>query len=196
MHPLRLFSGMRTLAHPAVRAPQPTEARRLYGVARGIFERCEASAVRQFGAAAEAGEDTGPTTPAWLRPGGAQGYMGPGNPAWTPGMYTWLETAVNHSPELMALVEHPTAAAVIEAQMGPDVMLASAVGLRWCRPGDYSSAAEGAPRSTLHADWPTYRMTMPWPEHCTGMQVFFCLTDFTEANGPALTLPRFLRVPF
>ena len=155
-------------------------------MARRIFDRCEASAERQFGAAAEAGEDTGPTTPAWLRPGGAQGYMGPGNPAWERGMYTWLEAAVNHSPELAALAEHPTAAAVIEAQMGADVMLASAVGLRWCRPGDYSSAAEGAPRSTLHADWPTYRMATPWPEHCTGMQIFFCLTDFAEANGTGL----------
>ena len=163
------------------------ESDRLYSAARAAFSRCEAAAATQFGAAAAAGEDTGCCTPAWLAPGGAQGYMGPGNPAWEQGMYRWVESAVNHDAALAVLCGHGVAVAVAEALMGADVRQSNGVGLRWCRPGDWSRP--GGPQATLHADWPTAQMPEPWPEGCTGMMALFCLTDFTAQNGATRVIP-------
>jgi hypothetical protein len=102
-------------------------------------------------------------------------------------MYRWVESAVNHDAALAVLCGHGVAVAVAEALMGADVRQSNGVGLRWCRPGDWSRP--GGPQATLHADWPTAQMPEPWPEGCTGMMALFCLTDFTAQNGATRVIP-------
>ena len=90
--------------------------------------------------------------------------------------YVSMEASLNYLPDLVPLCIHPPLMELAESILGAGLFLANNVAMKWCKPG--------APAGPLH-----WGGRFQQYECLTELQVFWMLTDFTEANGATRVIP-------
>jgi hypothetical protein len=94
---------------------------------------------------------------------------------------------LNRGQAFIDLVEHPASVEILTEVLGPDFLLSSI---------SANITGPGHGGMVMHCD--QLFVPQPWPEKAQGVNVFWMIDDFTEANGGTLMAPgshRQMRAP-